>query len=293
MQQQEPADQQARHTRGAYRTTRQIAWDFVRQFKWIYLPMLLSRYGREVVRRKYDAIATDLAYENHSSWELGPVSYIADKFVLSLPTHSALRQRLRFVADELKRAAIEFGTENPQQPVRILSAPCGAGRDLATFGGELAQENPELFARLEVHALDLDPTGEAIPLLKQRTTDAGMDVSTHRQDLFQLRASGSDTEQISRFDIVNCIGLTPWLTSEEVLSLVTRFHDDLMAESGVLLIDLFKWHRFSRLAYSLEINTIYHEPDEFIATVERVGFKLVRSAESNNKVNSVYTFKKG
>ncbi|MDA0232548.1 MAG: hypothetical protein O3C69_03580 [Chloroflexi bacterium] len=73
---------------------------------------------------------------------------------------------------------------------------------------------------------------------------------------------------------------------------MTLFHDDLMAEGGVLLIDLFKWHRFSRLAYSLEINTIYHEPDEFISTVEKIGFSLIRSAETSNKVNTVFTFKK-
>lgn len=288
---QEPINEQARHTRGAYRTTPQIAWDFIRKFKWIYLPMLLSRYGREVVRRKYDAIATDLAYENHCSWELGPVSYVADKFVLSLPTHGALRQRLRFVADGLKLATTEVGTASDSKPVRILSAPCGAGRDLAIFGSEIAAESPELFSLLEVHALDLDPTGEALPLLKQRATAAGMDVTVHQQDLFTLKTDNADG--ISSFDIVNSIGLTPWLTLEDVSALVTLFHNDLMADSGYLLIDLFKWHRFSRLAYSLEINTIYHEHDEFISTVERAGFRLLHESEASNKVNTLFTFRKG
>ncbi|MDA0232547.1 MAG: hypothetical protein O3C69_03575 [Chloroflexi bacterium] len=147
--------------------------------------MLLSTYGREVVRRKYDAIATDMAYENHRSWQLGPVSYVADWFVLGLPTHAALRERLRFVADGLKLASTEIAASSEGSVVRILSAPCGAGRDLATFGAELSTENPDLFNRLDVHALDLDPTNEALPLLSQRTADAGLDVTVYQQDLLR------------------------------------------------------------------------------------------------------------
>lgn len=284
---QEPGEQLARHARGSHRSTGQIAWSFIKRFKWLYLPMLLSPYGREIVKRKYDAIATDMAYENRPSWQLGPVSYIADRFVLNLPTHAALRQRLEFVVEELRLACQAAAERCPEGDIRLLSAPCGGGRDITTFGRHLKESDTGLLGRAEFHALDLDPTGEALPLLERRAAEAGIVVTARRQDMFTVARDEVDSSE--RFDVVNCIGLTPWLTIDEVSAVARLFHS-LMRDGSTLLIDWFGWHRLSKLAYDLEINTVYHERDEFISTVEKTGFSLERHRETSNHVNTVFVF---
>lgn len=54
----------AKHRAGAVLTPEQIVWQLVLRGRFKYLPMLLSDYGREILVRKYDAIATDRAYIN-------------------------------------------------------------------------------------------------------------------------------------------------------------------------------------------------------------------------------------
>ncbi len=81
----------ARHTAGATKSLGRIAWDFFVRLKWQYYPLLLSDYGRDILRRKYDAFATDRAYENRPSGILGPIGRLMDRFVLDFPTHEGVR----------------------------------------------------------------------------------------------------------------------------------------------------------------------------------------------------------
>ena len=264
-----------------------ISWRFLTNIgKWQYLPMLLSDYGREIVRRKYDAIATDRAYENIPSGLLGPIGAWVDRQVLDLPLHQDLRHRLRFVVDGLNEQA-QVHSQHGDGPVRILSAPCGLIRDVVTTASELAVEAPDIADRLEFHALDLDPTGEVIPLARRRAEDAGVRVSFHQANLFD-QESVMETLPSGGFQIVNCIGLTPWITLEEVESLIRFFHDRVLVPGGTLVIDNFTEQARSPIADDLEIRATYHEPDRFVAALEANGFRLVSTRTTANETNTVY-----
>ena len=264
-----------------------ISWTFLTSVrKWQYLPMLLSDYGREIVRRKYDAIATDRAYENTPSGLLGPIGAWVDRQVLDLPLHQDLRHRLRFVVEALKEQA-QVHAQEGDSTVRILSAPCGLIRDVVTTTGELAVEAPDVADRLEFHNLDLDPTGEVVPLARSRAEEAGVRAYFHQANLFD-QDSVIATLPSGGFQIVNCIGLTPWITLEEVESLIRFFHDQVLVPGGTLIIDNFTEQARSPIADDLEIRATYHEPDRFVAALEANGFRLVSTRTTANEVNTVY-----
>ena len=264
-----------------------ISWHFVtRVGKWQYLPMLLSDYGREIVRRKYDAIATDRAYENTPSGLLGPIGAWVDRQVLDLPLHQDLRHRLRFVVEGLKEQA-QVHAQQGDGTIRVLSAPCGLIRDVVTTTSELVVEDPQVADRLEFHALDLDPTGEVVPMARRRAEEAGVKAYFHQANLFDQELVTA-TLPSSGFQIVNCIGLTPWITLGEVESLIRFFHDRVLVPGGTLVVDNFTEQARSPIADDLEIRATYHEPDKFVAALEANGFRLVSTQTTANKVNTVY-----
>lgn len=277
----------AKHYKGVTKGLGGISWRFLIRLKWQYLPMLLSDFGREIVRRKYDAIATDKAYENAPSGLLGPLGTWVDHKVLELPLHQDLRHRLRFVVDALKDQSQSHALGG-NGAIKVLSAPCGLTRDILTARSELSIEAPDVADRLELHALDLDPTGEVIPIARRRKEAAGIDVSFYRADLFNPESVKTLLSANGRFHIVNCIGLTPWITLEEVEYLFRFFHDQVLIPGGTLVIDNFTQHEQSSIAEDLEIHATYHDPGVFVAALEANGFRLISSRTTAHRVNTVY-----
>ena len=82
----------ARHARKVTKGLGALSWSYLIRLKWQYLPLLLSDYGREILRRKYDAVSTDMSYENKPSGLLGPIGKAIDRIVLKFPLHEGLRQ---------------------------------------------------------------------------------------------------------------------------------------------------------------------------------------------------------
>lgn len=277
----------ARHSVGASKSISRIVWDLFVRLKWQYYPLLLSDYGREILRRKYDAFATDRAYENRPSGLLGPIGRWIDRIVLDFPTHEGLRQRLRIVVDALKEDITERIAAG-ETPVRVLSAPCGLARDILTCKSELRNRNPQVMQHIELHALDLDATGDVLPAATRRAADLGIDVEFHREDLFNSKGLNEVLERGEGFHLVNCIGLTAWLDIEEVGRLVRFFHDRVLVTDGTLIVDNFAWHKYSSLAKDLEIYTRYHDPGEFKRTLEECGFQVLELRTTADRVNTVH-----
>ncbi|MBI4218509.1 MAG: class I SAM-dependent methyltransferase [Chloroflexi bacterium] len=282
-------DRRARHTRDANRSVNALAWSFFVRLRWQYFPLLLSDYAREILRRKYDAIATDRAYINHASGAFGPIGKVIDRAVLNFPTHEGLRQRLRLVSRAIEvesRRRLELG----QEPVRVLSAPSGLLRDVITALRALQTTDPLVLPRIEVHALDLDATGEVIPLARNRASAAGVNVAFYREDLFDSPSLKRQAAEARRFDVVNCIGLTTWLDLDEVGRLARIFRETALVPNGALIVDNWARHKYSDLGKQLEIRGRYHTPAEFTQAFTNNGFRVIRSETTPNGVVTVYVF---
>lgn len=277
----------ARHREGARKGFGALLWTFFWKLKWQYFPLLLSDYGREILRRKYDAIATDRAYENRPSGLVGPLGRAVDALVLGFPLHEGLRQRLRLVVVALEAEVRRAGAEGHGE-VRVLSAPCGLARDLVTLATRLRRDDPALAARLRLLGVDLDETGEVIPLASSRAAAAGVPVSLHRADLFDAAGLERLLGSTERYHVVNCIGLTAWLDLPDVARLARHFRERLLVEGGALIVDNFAVHPHSHLGKDLEMNTRYHDSEAFARTLQASGFHVESATPTQNGVNSVY-----
>src|SRR5262245_59859047 len=242
--------------------------------------LLLSDQARMILTRRYDAFTTDRAYENFAHGWLGPLGRVADRRVMAMPVHVALRERLQIVAGMLVEA---IGAAAPAR-VRVLSAPCALIRDLTTAVARLSG------ARVELTAADLDELGDVLPEARRRAAAAGLDVAFVRGDLLDGRTE-DDLSARGPYDIVSCIGLTAWIELEEVGELGRRFHR-LLSPGGSLLVDSWRQDSDAMLARALGLPVHYHDPIAFGGTLERAGFRVVDSRSTTRAVNTLWALRR-
>jgi hypothetical protein len=251
-----------------------------------YLLNIPSNYAWMVTRRKYDAFTTDLAYENRPSSWLGPLGRWADRRVLNFPLHAALRHRLDFVTESLAEQ-ITRRAERSGRPVRVLSAPCGLCRDLIQTADHLRRRDASLLEQVEFHSLDIDFQGDVIPEAHRRTEEAAVPITFYREDIFDPAGLTARAKANIKFQVVSCIGLTAWLTLEEVERLVRFFRQVVMEPGSVLLIDNFAWHQHSASGEDLEIYTYSHPPEKFRRLIEGAGLRVAAEKVTANGVNTL------
>ncbi len=267
----------ARHAAGATTPWWRLLLRFMTGMKLEYLLTFPSNHAWMILRRKYDAFTTDRAYDERPSSWLGPLGWWADRRVLNYPLHVAMRERLRIVTAEL----VEAVAASPGgRSARVLSAPCGLCRDIIQAHAALGE--PAAGQTVVWHGLDLDARGDVIPEARRRTAAAGMEIRFHRGDIFDPAGCRMWVAAGGRFDVVNCIGLTTWLTLDEVEQLVRFFHDALLRPGGRLVIDNWARHEHSRAGEDLEIYATYHEPAAFAAVLRRCGFAIARETTTSN-----------
>ena len=246
-------------------------------FKVSYLLDAPARHSWMILMRKYDAFSTDYAYETNPASLLGPLGRPAARQVMNYPLHVAMRERLAIVADALAEAVL-------RRPgaMRVLSAPCGLGRDLITAAERLGPR-----ANVIWEALDLDARGDVIPEARRRTAAAGLPVAFYREDLLDP-AGLAARAQTRPYDVVNCIGLATWLSLAEVERLARFFHDLVLWPGGALVIDNWAPHDHSRSGEDLEIFAGARAPNSFRAALEAAGFAIAREQTTTNGACTVY-----
>jgi hypothetical protein len=286
-----PAPRAARHAAHATASPGQLALRNLLRGRPQYTLMLLSDYGRAIMSSKYDAFTTDLAYVKTPSGKLGPVGGLIDRLVLNVDLHTDLRDRLSIVTGELARAVSERHAAG-RSPVRLLTVPSGLCRDLIGAVTTLRAAQPEAAVALEPWALDLDERGDVLPEAARRCRAAGFEVRLCREDVMNSRAVRAALRDGRRFDVVSCIGLTPWLTPAEVERLVTFLTAQVLAPGGTLIIDNFSRHSTSHTGAHLEIVTHYHDPAVLAGVFGRAGLEPLRQQTTARGVNTVYTLRK-
>ena len=280
------ASSDARHAARAHTPSWRLTLKFATRLQWRYLARFPSNHAWMVLRRKYDAFATDRAYEDEPRSWLGPLGRWADRRVLDYPVHISLRQRLGLVTQELTDT-ISTRLDEGVEPVRVLSAPSGLARDLIQTASHLRRRDPQAAERIEIHCLDIDAAGDVIPEARRRLALAGVGATFHREDLFESVELRTLAERGSKFHVVNCQGLTAWVSIAEVERLARTFRS-LMDSGATLLIDNFALHEHSDMGADLEIDTIYHPPAEFEAAIRAAGFVIEAVRPTGNGVCTVY-----
>lgn len=251
-----------------------------------YALLLLSDYGRAILDRKYDAFTTDLAYVKQPSGRLGPIGRLIDRIVLNVDLHVDLRDRLRIVTAALVRV-VEARRAAGADPVRVLTAPAGLCRDLIGAVDRLRRLDRGVTQHLDLWAADLDERGDVIPAAERRCGAAGLAVRFCRTDLLDAEAVSTALGG-GRFDVINCIGFTPWLTMAEIEHLLQFISRDLLVAGGFLIIDNFARHSTSHTGPHLEIYTAYQDPALLTAAFDEAGLQIIQQQVTGRGVNTVY-----
>jgi hypothetical protein len=239
--------------------------------QWHYLVLMLADTGRMLAREKYSAFAIDRVYANHPSG-FGWFGRRLDRYLLDLPVHRAVRDRFAFVTRNLA-TAIESQLVNSLATVSVVSVPCGLVRDLCTVYASLRLRHADAGNRLKFYGLDLDLEGRVLDEAQRRAQAADVPIQ-----LVQSNALDASTwcwlrQQEKLLSVVNCIGLTPWLSPEELECLLRRFADSL-CDGGYVLLDRFNRGRHSRLGEKAEIHASYHTDESCREYIRGSGLAL-------------------
>ncbi|HYT89676.1 MAG TPA: class I SAM-dependent methyltransferase [Gemmataceae bacterium] len=249
--------------------------------RWHYALLLLSETGRLLAREKYSAFAIDRIYANTPAG-LGWLGRRLDRYVLDLPVHRAVRDRFAFVTRHLR--AILQAELTAGATVRVLSVPCGLARDLCTVYAGLS---PALRRRVEFYGLDLDYEGRVLAETRRRTDTAGVPILLVQANALLDHTWSWLRTEAGPLSVINCIGLAPWLTPEELAALLQRFATHLRS-GGHLLLDRFNRGRHSKLGADAEIHAHYHTEEIYRVAIDASGLIIADSTTLGESEGTAY-----
>ncbi len=212
-----------------------------------FLPVLSSALAQDILSRGYDAFTLDRIYANRPCGDLGMVGKLADRTVLALPAHQALRERLNAAAGEMVAAAV-MARRSGEAEIRILGAPCGLAAELLRVAERLRAEHPEAFHVLRCWAVDADPTGAALPEAERRARAQGAPIRFIREDLRRRREVAAVARREGPFHVISCLGITERRPLEEVAEIV-RAYSEMLAAGGTLLLD--RWEAAEKSEWTI------------------------------------------
>ena len=216
-----------------------LAHGMVAEGKGRYLPLLSSALAQSILSEGYDARTLDRVYRNRPSNEMGVLGLLADRMVLDLPVHQALRERLEAASGEIC-AAVTLGVRAGISDFRLLCAPCGLDSELFRAAERLRETRPDAFAALRCWGVDPDLHGDLLPEAASHARALGLPLQLLREDLRRRREVAAVVAAEGPFHTVVCLGLTQRFSATDSNELL-RFYSSLLAPGGVLLAD--RWER--------------------------------------------------
>jgi hypothetical protein len=251
----DPRAEWAKHRARARKDLRHLLRSWLLTGRWHYFFLLLSDTGDLLIRQKYSAFATDRVYANEpGGW--GWLGRKLDRYVLGLPVHRAVRERFAFVAQTLAEV-VRQRLQASKQPVAVLSAPCGLVRDLCRVYAMVCSGTDAARDRVVFYGFDLDFEGRVLEVARQRAAAVGLPLHLVQANLLDDAPWHWLEERGFPLSIVNCIGLTPWLSEPELTTLLQRFAKHL-GPGGYVLLDRFNRGKHSNLGEGAEIRAHYH-----------------------------------
>jgi hypothetical protein len=255
-----PKVEWAKHRSEARLAQRRLLRSWFLTGKWHYFFLLLSDTGYLLSREKYSAFAIDRVYADQpSGW--GWLGRRLDRYILDLPVHRAVRDRFAFVTRSLA-AAIHHQLADGADRVAVLSAPCGLARDLCTAYEMVRRPTPDAGQRLRFYGLDLDFEGRVLAEARRRAQAAGVPVRLVQANILDDTTWSWLGDQDGPFAVINCIGLAPWLSPDELAGLLRRFTAHLRA-GGCVLLDRFNRGKHNKLGEGAEIHAHYHTDEAY------------------------------
>jgi len=251
-----------------------LAHDLLENGQSRFLPILSSALAQDILARGYDAATLERVYANRPTGDMGVVGKVADRVMLDLPVHQALRERLDATVGEICAAAY-LAVRAGADEFRMLSAPCGLGCELVGMAERLKSLRPEVFAKVRCWGVDPDPQGTTLPEATRRTRAAGLKAQFIREDLRRRREVSATVEREGPFHLISCVGISQQASPAELAEQV-KYYAGLLAPGGTLLIDRWQPGEDARIVEGLGIQLQQHPSNEFRAALHAAGLTIER-----------------
>lgn len=218
----------------------------------LYHLLRLSDLGREGIERSGSYRFADHLYANRASGR-GPLGWLIDRVLLSLPAARAMRQRCTEATAVMIDAFQTHLREHPGEAFRVLSIPCGLPREVRNFAAQVQERWPEHVGLIEFTGMDLDP--EVLEAAQNFLRGSAVP-----EPCF-VQGSALDAEAFPRekFHVISSTGLGEFLDDGQL----TQFYANV--QSALVFGGLFYTSAMSRepradtLLQAFELRTKYRE----------------------------------
>ena len=224
---------------------------------------LLSPAGRQLLREGYSAGVMRAIYDGLGTD--GP----AGRAFLGYPLHRAVHDRLQILTRALEPELLTRLETTSR--VRIFTAPSGFSYDLFRPLEAIARRRPELMAKVELVAGDLDPHGVVREELTAGAAKLGIDFRFITGDITS-RDVRCEFSRSGPYDVALFVGLSSWLPRSQALGHLRWLAANLRPD-GVLFSDCFMAAAYSEGGRYIGYRAHYYSPELYRCLLDYAGFE--------------------
>jgi SAM-dependent methyltransferase len=272
------------HPANFTRRTPDLAGKFRRERRYgtlaLYHFLRLSDLGREGIELSGSFRFADHLYANRASGR-GPLGWLLDRVLLSLPAARAMRQRCTAATAEMSRAFAGHRVAGRPGPFRILTVPCGLPRDVRDFVALLEAREPGAAARIEYTGLDLD--ADAIGAAQSFLAGSAV----RRPHFVHADALEESSYAVASFDFIASTGLGEFLDDEQVGRLYANVYRALAPGGTFFTSALAREPRSDTLLRAFEFDAHYRTGAEIERLLDRQEWSSVRCTRDDVGLGSL------
>ncbi len=265
------------------RIAKSIPQKLISQGKWYLVPLYYilntSFLAKEGIENSGSYMFADHIYAQSPKGRF-LIGRMIDKFLLHLPSATAMRFRYVKVKEELKKLI----KSSPEKELHILYVPTGLGREFFEIDKEIGHElvSPK---KIHLHGLDLDE--ELVERMREKSKNTHMNISFNSGDAFHKK------NYTKKYDMIISTGFVDFLKKEEAETFFDYVYSALKP-GGKFLTSGMLPHRLSEylMKQFAELRTSYRSKDDLIILARKAGFSSYEIEHDKYKLQTVIVAKK-
>lgn len=235
----------------------------------------LGLSGRDLKEHAASWRALDIIYNHKFGQERG-LCGLVDDFWGGMMNAQAVRNRLKLVRQEVRRAILQFSNH---REVRILSLAAGSAQGIIEVVSELKARGVQARALL----LDVDQT--ALDYAKELARNHGVD-----DQIETVKASVAQVARVSRDfrpQIIEMLGLLDYIPRDKAIRLVGKIRECLEPKGIFLTCNICPNLERHFLKWVINWPMIYRTPVELAEIVSEAGFSDCRLVYEPLKIHGL------
>ncbi len=219
--------------------------------------------------------ALDIIY-NHQFGKNRSIGNIIDDFWIGMMNAQSVRNRLKLVKQEIRRAILQF---NGQEEIRLVSLACGSAQAIIEVMAELKEKG------IKVRAILLD--------IDQTALDYALDLAERYQVASQIKTMKANVSQIAKVSrdfkphIVEMLGFLDYFPQDSAIKLAIKVRESLDVKGVFLTCNICHNPEEEFLKWVINWPMIYRSPNELAEVAIKAGFDDYRLIYEPLKIHGI------